>query len=192
MLHLGSTVFIGLIGVIIRLYFDLSAHLGFVEYHDIPHTLQMIPNLLITTTFFLIYLTNKDNKKGRELIFPVLAISVLSLTYEVLLFLHIYDIHLVNMSIFMWVMDKLRLSIDISYCALFLLLWSNKENHLLKLSAGLNLLTSGLRVADLYYGPMLFSDFYMILHYSQNIFLGLFFLAAYSYSHHQEREFTMN
>jgi|GEM_PF-3357282 len=192
MLHLGSTVFIGLIGVIMRLYFDISAHLGFVEYHDIPHTVQMIPNLLIITTFFLIYLSNKNSEEGRSLILPVLAISVLSFTYEILLFLYIFDIHLFNMGIFMWVMDKLRLSIDISYCVLFLLLWSNKENYLLKLSAGLNLVTSGLRVADLYYGPILFSDFYMILHYSQNIFLGLFFLAAYSYSLHQEREFTLN
>ena len=178
MIHFGSTVFIGLIGVIMRLYISASIQLGFVGMDDIPYVVKFIPNFLVILAFFMIYLSNKERSEGRIFKVPVLGIVIFSVLQELLYYVLVNEIRIPFINPYNLVM-KTDFYLGFIYLYFYFLIYKNGKVRTLKGVGLLGVIGGILKVAQSYYDILLPFYYGAALYYINSSLLGLFFLAAY-------------
>ncbi len=178
MIHFGSTVFIGLIGVIMRLYISASIQLGFVGMDDIPYVVKFIPNFLVILAFFMIYLSNKERSEGRIFKVPVLGIVIFSVFQELLYYVLVNEIRIPFINPYNLVM-KTDFYLGFIYLYFYFLIYKNGRVRTLKGVGLLGIIGGILKIAQSYYDILLPFYYGAAFYYINSSLLGLFFLAAY-------------
>lgn len=178
MLHFSSAVFIGLIGVITKLYISASIQLGFVGMDDIHYVVKFIPNFMVILAFFMIYLTNRGRSEGRLFQVPIFGIVLLSSFQELLYYVLVNEITIPLINPYNLVV-KTDFYLSFIYLYFYFLIFKNVGGGFLKAVGILGVIGGVLRVAQSYYDFLLPFHYGMVLYYINSSFLGLFFLAAY-------------
>ena len=178
MLYFGSAVFIGLIGVVTKIYISASIQLGFIGMDDIPYVVKFIPNFMVILAFFMIYLTNRGRSDGRIFQVPVFGIVLLSSFQELLYYVLVNGMRIPFIDPYNMVV-KTDLYLSFVYLYFYFLIFKGARRGLLKTVGLLGTVGGVLRVAQSYYDFLLPFHYGMGLYYINSSFLGLFFLAAY-------------
>ena len=178
MLQFGSTVVIGLIGVITKLYISASIQLGFIGMDDIPYVAKFIPNLMVIMAFFMLYLTNRGRSEGRIFQVPIFGIVLLSSVQELLYYALVHGMVIPMIDPYSLVM-KTDLYLSFVYLYFYFLIFKSGRGGFLKTVGLLGVMGGVLRAVQSYYDFLLPFHYGMVLYYINSSFLGLFFLAAY-------------
>lgn len=186
MLRFGSTIFIGLIGVIFRLYMDICIELGFISIEEISFWIRIMPNLLIAGSLVLTLYLNKESAGRGMFALPIMGIGILTLMNTIILYSYFNNIHIPFMESLMWRLGDLWKILEGMYIYLYFLTWKSSKDKVLRQTAFISMAVTGIILGINHLGLYLDRVFYMGAYYTQTVMMGVFFIVAYMSSRYEE------
>lgn len=186
MLRFGSTIFIGIIGVIFRLYMDICVVLDVISIEEISFWIRITPNLLIAGSLVLTLYLNKESPGIGMFVLPIIGIGILTLMNSIILYSYFNNIHIPFIDSIMWRLGSLWELLEGMYIYLYFLTWRSSKNKLFKKVAFVSMGIASVILCINHLGLYLDSVFYMGAYYTQTVMMGIFFMTAYISSSYEE------